>query len=134
MSDKDRAKEEAAKQAAYEKEMAPYREQSKRDQEREKIIQDAIKKGVKFDEQDRVKMAKGGDVKKNWIANAVKKPGALRQSLGVKKGEKIPAKKLAKATKAPGKMGQRARLAETLKGFSRGGGIESRGKTRGKIV
>ena len=50
-----------------------------------------------------------------WIQKAVKKPGALRESLGVKKGEKIPAKKLAKAAKAPGKMGQRARLAQTLK-------------------
>lgn len=54
-----------------------------------------------------------------WIQNAVKKPGALRQSLGVKKGEKIPAAKLAKAAKAPGKMGQRARLAQTLKGLKK---------------
>lgn len=77
-------------------------------------------------------MKKGGDVKKNWIAGAIKKPGALRQSLGVKSGEKIPAKKLAAAAKKPGKMGQRARLAQTLKGFSKGGGIESRGKTRCK--
>ena len=54
---------------------------------------------------------------KNWIAGAIKKPGALRESLGVKKGQTIPAKKLAKAAKAPGKMGQRARLAQTLKGM-----------------
>lgn len=54
---------------------------------------------------------------KNWIAGAIKKPGALRKSLGVKKGEKIPAKKLAAAAKKPGKMGQRARLAQTLKGM-----------------
>jgi len=51
---------------------------------------------------------------KNWIANAVKKPGALRASLGVKEGEKIPAKKLDAAAKAPGKLGQRARLAKTF--------------------
>ena len=50
-----------------------------------------------------------------WIQKAIKKPGALRESLGVKKGEKIPAGKLAAAAKAPGKMGQRARLAQTLK-------------------
>lgn len=55
--------------------------------------------------------------KGGWIAGAIKKPGALRESLGVKKGEKIPAGKLAKAAKAPGKLGQRARLAQTLKGF-----------------
>jgi len=54
---------------------------------------------------------------KNWIANAIKKPGALKSELGVKKGEKIPAKKLASAAKKPGKVGQRARLAQTLKGF-----------------
>jgi hypothetical protein len=52
---------------------------------------------------------------KNWIKEAIKKPGALRESLGVKAGKTIPAKALAKATKAPGKLGQRARLAETLK-------------------
>ena len=54
---------------------------------------------------------------KNWIADAIKKPGSLKKSLGVKKGEKIPASKLASAAKKPGKMGQRARLAQTLKGF-----------------
>lgn len=54
--------------------------------------------------------AKGG-----WVKDAIKKPGALREALGAKKGEPIPAKKLAKAAKAPGKLGQRARLAETLK-------------------
>ena len=54
-----------------------------------------------------------------WIQNAIKKPGALRSSLGVKKGQTIPAGKLAKAAKAPGKMGQRARLAQTLKGMKK---------------
>ena len=54
---------------------------------------------------------------KNWIKDAIKKPGALRKELGAKKGEPIPAKKLAAAAKKPGKMGQRARLAETLKGM-----------------
>ena len=53
-----------------------------------------------------------------WIQKAIKKPGALRASLGVKKGKDIPAKKLAKAAKAKGKLGQRARLAKTLKTFS----------------
>ena len=50
-----------------------------------------------------------------WIQKAIKKPGALRKSLGVKEGETIPAKKLAAAAKKPGKLGQRARLAQTLK-------------------
>lgn len=52
-----------------------------------------------------------------WIQKAIKpeNKGSLRKSLGVKAGKTIPAKKLAKAAKAPGKLGQRARLAETLK-------------------
>lgn len=54
---------------------------------------------------------------KKWIDKAIKKPGALRKELGVKKGETIPAKALDKAAKAPGKLGQRARLAKTLKKF-----------------
>jgi hypothetical protein len=52
---------------------------------------------------------------KKWIQEAIKKPGALREALGAKEGKTIPAKTLAKAAKAPGKMGQRARLAQTLK-------------------
>jgi len=50
-----------------------------------------------------------------WIQKAIKKPGALRSALGVKGDKPIPAKKLAAAAKTPGKMGQRARLAQTLK-------------------
>jgi hypothetical protein len=57
--------------------------------------------------------------KNQWIQKAVKKPGTLRSSLGVKKGEKLPAAKLAKAAKASGKTGQRARLAQTLKGLKK---------------
>lgn len=60
------------------------------------------------------KCAKGG-----WIKNAIGKPGALHKQLGVPMGQKIPAKKLAKAAKASGTLGKRARLAETLKGFKK---------------
>ena len=56
---------------------------------------------------------------KKWIKKAIKKPGALRKSLGVKKGEKIPAAKLNAAAKKGGKLGQRARLAKTLKKMNR---------------
>lgn len=55
--------------------------------------------------------------KKNWIAGAIKHPGALRRTLGVKGGKKIPAGKLAAAAKKGGVTGKRARLAETLKSF-----------------
>ena len=62
-------------------------------------------------------MAAGGKLD---ISKAIKKPGALRSALGAKKGKPIPAKKLAKAAKAPGKLGQRARFAQLLKGFKKG--------------
>jgi len=56
---------------------------------------------------------------KNWIADATKNKGGLHKSLGVPKGEKIPAGKLAKAAKSSGKVGKQARLAETLKGMKK---------------
>ena len=52
-----------------------------------------------------------------WIQKAIKKPGALRAQLGAKAGKPIPAKKLEAAAKKPGKLGQRDRLAKTLKGL-----------------
>ncbi len=51
---------------------------------------------------------------KKWIKGAIKHPGALHESLGVKKGKKIPASKLQAAAKRGGKLGRRARLAITL--------------------
>jgi len=63
-----------------------------------------------------VEMKKGGSAK-NWIQSAIKKPGALREQLGIKGKKPIPAKMLDKAAKAPGKLGQRARLAKTLRGM-----------------
>lgn len=51
-----------------------------------------------------------------WIQGAIKKPGALRKSLGVKKGEKIPEAKLKKAENSKNPTtAKRAHLAETLK-------------------
>ena len=50
-----------------------------------------------------------------WIQKAISHPGALRKSLHVKEGEKIPAKKLEKATHSENPtLAKRARLAETL--------------------
>jgi len=70
----------------------------------------------KHDEQHSAKgLKKGG----KWIQKAIKKPGALRAELGAKKGEPIPAKKLAAAAKKPGKLGQRARFAQVLKGMKK---------------
>lgn len=70
------------------------------------------KRKARRDDTDFTQYAKGG-----WIKEAIKKPGALREALGAKAGQPIPAKKLAAAAKKPGKMGQRARLAQTLKGM-----------------
>ena len=66
--------------------------------------------------QRRNKMAE----KKNWIAGAIKKPGALHKELGVPQGKKIPASKLkaAEHSKNPTER-KRANLAETLKGFKK---------------
>lgn len=54
---------------------------------------------------------------KNWINKAIKRPGQLHKDLGVPQGEKIPPGKLEAAAKQKGKVGQRARLAKTLKGM-----------------
>lgn len=53
---------------------------------------------------------------KKFIQKAIKHPGALRKTLHVKEGEKIPASKLEKAehSKNPTTR-KRANLAETLK-------------------
>lgn len=51
---------------------------------------------------------------KNWIQNAIGKPGALHRELGVPLGKKIPKKKINAAAKKGGKLGARARLAKTL--------------------
>ena len=56
---------------------------------------------------------KGGSGK--FIQKAIKKPGSLRKSLGIKKGKTIPKAKLKAAAKKGGKLGQRARFAITLK-------------------
>lgn len=58
--------------------------------------------------------------KDKWIQGAIKHKGALREELHVKKGEKIPAKKLkaAEHSKSP-TLKKRAVLAETLKKLSK---------------
>lgn len=73
------------------------------------------KKIVRKDNPNDVTMYKKG----GWIQDAIKKPGALHEQMGIPMGKKIPAKKLAAAAKKPGKLGQRARFAETLKGFKK---------------
>ena len=53
----------------------------------------------------------------NWIKGAIKKPGALRRQLGLKKGQKVTAAKLNKLGKKKGISGttkRRVALARTL--------------------
>ena len=53
--------------------------------------------------------------KDRWISGAIKKPGALHRALGVPEGQKIPAKKMAKAAKSSNPlMRKRVNLARTL--------------------
>jgi hypothetical protein len=52
---------------------------------------------------------------KKWIQAMHMKKGALHEQLGVPAGQKIPAKKLTAAAQKGGKLGRRARLAQTLK-------------------
>lgn len=52
---------------------------------------------------------------KKWIQEAIKKPGALRKTLGVKKGQKITQAQLSKALKSKNPTTRkRAVLARTL--------------------
>lgn len=57
--------------------------------------------------------------KKDWIKDAIQKPGSLRRQLKVKKGKDIPVKKLEAGAKKGGKLGKRSRLALTLKSFKK---------------
>lgn len=51
----------------------------------------------------------------NWIAKATKNKGGLHRALRVKEGEKIPAKKMAKAAKSGSpKVKKEVALAKTL--------------------
>ncbi len=52
-----------------------------------------------------------------WIAGAIKHKGALHSELQIPQGQKIPKSKLTQAAHAGGKLGKRARLAETLSRF-----------------
>lgn len=54
---------------------------------------------------------------KNFIQKAIKKPGALHAELGVPKGKKLPESKIDAAAKKGGKLGERARFAQVLKGL-----------------
>lgn len=57
---------------------------------------------------------------KKCIKGAIKKPGALRSQMGIAKGKNIPKEALEEAAEKGGKLGQRARLTQTLGKMKRG--------------
>lgn len=67
---------------------------------------------------------------KHWIAGAIKRPGALHRALGVPEGEKIPAKKLARASRSENpRIRREAGLAKTLKAMHHAkGGVVVQGE------
>lgn len=82
---------------------------------------------------------RGGEADAHWIKKAIKHPGALHETLGVPKGEKIPVKKLEKAEHSKNPLtAKRAHLAETLKDMHRterkSGGRTKSGKTDINII
>lgn len=80
----------------------------------------------------RVAKKDGGE---HWIAGAIKHPGALHRKLHVPEGEKIPAKKLAKAEHSSNPtLRKEANLAKTLKRMHHANGGKAKGKTDINIV
>ena len=85
----------------------------------------AVRKVPHYADGGQVDMRSGGAVprgighyaKGGWIKGAVKEKGALHRDLGVPQGKKIPTAKISAAAKAPGKLGQRARFAQTMAGI-----------------
>lgn len=52
---------------------------------------------------------------KPFIKQAIQRPGALHDDLGVPQGQTIPVAKIDAAAKEPGVVGERARFAKTLR-------------------
>lgn len=60
---------------------------------------------------------------KKWIKGAIKHPGALHEALHVKKGEKIPEKKMSKALHSSSpRLRKEANFARTLSGLRKSHG------------
>ena len=63
----------------------------------------------------KISKTKKSKSKKDWIQGAVKRPGALRKKLGVKKGKKITKAQLNKAAKSKNpRTRKQANLAKTF--------------------
>jgi hypothetical protein len=86
------------------------------DHDDERFDEDDIKElKEKLKHKKRMHNSEGGE---NWIAGAIKHPGALHEALGVSEGKNIPAKKLSKAMRSEDPtLRKEANLAKTLKSF-----------------
>jgi hypothetical protein len=79
------------------------------------LLKKGIQKRASFKEEAMATVVReDGSGGKKWIQKAIKHPGALHRQMGVPAGEKIPKAKIAAAAKKGGKLGARARLAQTL--------------------
>jgi hypothetical protein len=66
-------------------------------------------------------LGEGHNKPEKWIGSAIHHPGALHKELHVPEGEKIPAKKLEKASNSDNPtLARRANLAKTLKKMHHG--------------
>lgn len=91
--------------------LAKKKAQKNADIQKHAALNELMDSGIDFDSAvELVKQASG-----DWMEHAVKHPGALHEELGIPEGKKIPASTLARAAKAGGKLGMRARLAEQFK-------------------
>jgi hypothetical protein len=99
------------------KKHAPKKKHEKKEHKREKRAHSMSKSSshAQTKHHDKKHSMDSEHPKKNFIAGAIKHPGALRKELHVKKGHKIPMAKLKKASHAKGVEGRRARLAMVLK-------------------
>ena len=97
-------------------EWADTKAQEKKDSDRLTAIHNEREKRYQAQQAKKKQASENTELdEKDWIKGAIKKPGALRRQLDVPAGKNIPAAKLKDAAKAGGKLGQRARLAITLK-------------------
>ena len=98
------------------------------DDQNESFTSSGLKRGGRAEHcwggEAKPKKAEGGSTK--WIQGAIKHPGSLHKALHVPAGEKIPAKKLEKASHSENpKLAKKANLAKTLKRMHHADGGEA---------
>lgn len=114
-------------------------EAERREAARAKLIRSAALKGVQFDDKGRPRIMPKKPTPLSLLTGSYKKGGKVEKWEGSAKDE-AQDKKLAKKHKMSMKDWEKSKMdvkhdkQKSMKGLARGGGIESRGKTRGKFV